>query len=468
MRWSVSRGRAVGSNSLLRTAGLIAVIAASVTAVAVPLKLGLGARSQANITVHDPGLRGGAANAGGAVQHLASAETTYFNDGGTDFKTVYAVPQGLGPVFNENQCSSCHAQPAVGGGSPATNPLFSVYQLDGAQNTMPSFETQTGPALVARVPFFSDGVTLDGSVHQLFTIAGRTDAGGCTLAQPVIPSTAVFHQPLPIFGDGFLELYDNTTLTANMSAVCAQTSLGICGTAAISGNDGSVNRFGWKAQWRGLTMAAGEEYNTELGVTNEFFPTELNQTQGCQLNPIPETGTNFTEDPIKGVPDQYVGAPTLVGVFMRFLAGPTPVAFSQAAQNGQARFLADGCANCHTYPGSNASMVTPTSSVGALSQQAPNAYTDLLLHHMGSCLADGITIGSAQGDMFRTPPLWGDGKRIFFLHDGRTTDLLAAINDHFCAAGSGYPASEANNVITNFWNDNPTNQQDILVFIRDL
>jgi len=299
MSWSVSLSRAFGREWLLGKIGLVLMAVAGVAMIAVPVRLGLGARVRPNLTVHDPGVRGGAANAGGPLQHLATAESTYFTDGQTDFNTTFSVlcgsggctsGQGLGPVFNENQCSSCHAQPAVGGGSPgppATNPLFSVYQLEGAQNTMPSFETQSGPALVARVPFLSDGVTPDGSVHQLFTIAGRSDAGGCTLPQPVIPSSAAFHQPLPIFGDGYLEIYDNTTLTANMSAVCAQTSLGICGTAAISPNDGSVMRFGWKAQWRGLTLAAGEEYNSELGVTNEFFPTELNQTTGCQLNPFP-------------------------------------------------------------------------------------------------------------------------------------------------------------------------------------
>ena len=64
-----------------------------------------------------------------------------FVAGGPLVKTV-----GLGPRFNSNSCSSCHAYPAVGGSSPPSNPLFGIYQLQGATNTMPYFITSTGPS----------------------------------------------------------------------------------------------------------------------------------------------------------------------------------------------------------------------------------------------------------------------------------------------------------------------------------
>jgi CxxC motif-containing protein (DUF1111 family) len=51
-------------------------------------------------------------------------------------------------------------------------------------------------------------------------------------------------------------------------------------------------------------------------------------------------------------------------------------------------------------------------------------YSDFALHSMGNALADGIIQGNAAGDEFRTAPLWGIGQRLFFLHDGRTNDLL--------------------------------------------
>jgi CxxC motif-containing protein (DUF1111 family) len=73
-----------------------------------------------------------------------------------------------------------------------------------------------------------------------------------------------------------------------------------------------------------------------------------------------------------------------------------------------------------------------------------NLFSDLLIHHMGSGLADGVSQGGAGPDQFRSAPLWGLGQRLFFLHDGRTSDLLQAIEAH---AG---PGSEANTVIRIF------------------
>jgi CxxC motif-containing protein (DUF1111 family) len=89
-------------------------------------------------------------------------------------------------------------------------------------------------------------------------------------------------------------------------------------------------------------------------------------------------------------------------------------------------------------------------------------FSDFALHHMGENLADGISQGQAEGDEFRTAPLWGIGQRLFFLHDGRTSDLLNAINQH---ASRG---SEANQVIQGFHRLSPTQQQNILNFLRSL
>ncbi len=76
-------------------------------------------------------------------------------------------------------------------------------------------------------------------------------------------------------------------------------------------------------------------------------------------------------------------------------------------------------------------MTTGQSSVAALSNIQANLYSDILLHHMGPNLADNVSQGVAGGDEFRTAPLWGLGQRIFFLHDGRTSDLVQAIQYHF-------------------------------------
>ena len=102
----------------------------------------------------------------------------------------------------------------------------------------------------------------------------------------------------------------------------------------------------------------------------------------------------------------------------------------------------------------------------ALSNQNAALFSDLLLHNMGSGLADNISQGSAGPDEFRTAPLWGLGQRIFFLHDGRATPanggLLTAIEDH---ASSG---SEANSVVSLFNQLSNQQKQDLLNFLRSL
>jgi CxxC motif-containing protein (DUF1111 family) len=127
-------------------------------------------------------------------------------------------------------------------------------------------------------------------------------------------------------------------------------------------------------------------------------------------------------------------------------------------------------------------MVTPSrSETQALQNVTAHPFSDLLVHHMGSGLADDITQGVASGDMFRTTPLWGIDQRMFFLHDGRTEDLLQAIAAHqspaapcFDSAGNHgagprcYGPSEANGVIQNFNALSANDKQAILDFLRSL
>jgi len=77
-------------------------------------------------------------------------------------------------------------------------------------------------------------------------------------------------------------------------------------------------------------------------------------------------------------------------------------------------------------------------------------------------LADNVSQGGAGGDQFRTAPLWGLGQRIFLQHDGRTTNLISAIQGH---ASHG---TEAKTVEQNFFNLSPNQQQEILGFLQSL
>jgi CxxC motif-containing protein (DUF1111 family) len=152
---------------------------------------------------------------------------------------------------------------------------------------------------------------------------------------------------------------------------------------------------------------------------------------------------------------------------MRFLAPPTPSLTTPGGApsiaNGRTLFQRIGCALCHTP-----TLTTGYSAVEALRDKPVPLYSDLLLHNMGPGLADDIVQAQAGPDEFRTAPLWGLGQRIFFLHDGRTTNLLEAIRAHKSGASARFPASEANAVVDSFNRLSEVQKQDLLNFLRSL
>src|SRR5271155_805484 len=257
----------------------------------------------------DPGPRPGPATAGGPYPTLSANELAFFNQAFLRFQEVDSVTgtsSGLGPTFNGNSCTMCHAQPAIGGSTPGLaspqnpvpNPQVALAILDGATNFVPSFITANGPVREARFIQNQNG-SLDGGVHGLFTIAGRSDAPGCTLAQPdfaqqLAANNVIFRIPTPLFGLGLVENTPDATLQANLASTqAARSQFGIGGSFNTSGNDGTITRFGWKAQNKSLLMFAGEAYNVEIGISNELFPNKRSAVPGCVFNPTPDDASNM-------------------------------------------------------------------------------------------------------------------------------------------------------------------------------
>ena len=217
-----------------------------------------------------PGVRGGPPGAGGPLPGLTSAELAFFQAGLATFREVEAVKDGLGPRFNLDSCAGCHAQPATGGSSPFVNPQIAVATKGGAKNIVPSFIALNGPVREARFKFKTDR-TRDGGVHNLYTISGRSDASGCVLAQPDFEREAasnnlIFRIPTPLFGGGLIEAISDQTILSNLEAQRASRgTMGIVGRpnrqgpgrVNTSGNDGSITRFGWKAQNKSLVIFGG-------------------------------------------------------------------------------------------------------------------------------------------------------------------------------------------------------------------
>jgi CxxC motif-containing protein (DUF1111 family) len=447
-------------------------------------------------TQTDPGVQSANRGTGATIiTNDPNGFLSFFEDGQARFQEVEAVSgganNGLGPRFNSNSCSSCHAQPALGGTGAAVNPQFAFAGSSVApKDSTPYFITANGPTREARFPFFfNPNGTVNtsnpnGGVEDLFTVSGRGDAGSCSLQQPSFSAAEqandiIFRIPTPTFGAGLIENLDDSTLLKNQ-ATNLNNNFGVAGTFNHNGNDGTISRFGWKAQNKSLHMFTGEAYNVEMGITNELFTQDRplpgeDGSGGSGLTGLPSnclnlSGKGYPEDTSN--PNSSPNAAVLDDVsafanFMRFLAPPPTGGVvlngqrvnSQTIATGSALFVSVGCASCHNpTPGTT----QVSNFVPALSNAPVPAYSDIEIHHMGSGLADNVSQGGAGGDQFRTAPLWGLGQRIFLLHDGRTTDLNAAIKAHH---GNG---SEATTVEENFDNLSRTQQQEILDFLRSL
>src|SRR5581483_2801509 len=268
-------------------------------------------------------------------------------------QTVTGDNPGLGPRFNLDGCGGRHSQPAAGGTSPASNVFPNVGPnpqsqviangvVSGSTNTIPSFITATGPVREARFPFFfnangtANTANPNGGVEDLFTVSGRADAGACSLSQPGFAAAQaannlIFRIPTPVFGSGLMANIDDSTLLKNQAAQ-AGNAFGVAGAFNRNGNDGTISRFGWKAQNKSLLLFAGEAYNVEMGITNELFPQDRPLPGEEQLqNGLVSSCLNLAK---VGYPEDTTnfgaaGSAVLSDVegfaqFMRLLAPPVP------------------------------------------------------------------------------------------------------------------------------------------------
>ena len=349
-----------------------------------------------------------------------------FLTGLNEFETADTIATGLGPIYNNISCISCHSTPSTGGGSTV---MVTRY----GQLTNGGFN-----------PFTAE----DGSLLHALAIDPSV--------QEIIPSAAnviAHRQTTPLYGAGLIEAIADTRIAAG--AVAKEN--GVNGTISWVTDEATgalrVGRFGWKAQHATLLTFAGDAYTNEIGITNRIFPVQPapNGNTAALAKFVSLTaGIKDTPDPVTGKAD--------IDRFHDFMQLLAPLArgataTGTAAVAGQKVFTQIGCADCHTP-----SMKTAPNAVAALSNQNVPLYSDLLLHDMGS-LGDGIAQAAASQTQMRTSPLWGLSARRPYLHDGRAATPEEAILAH---AGEG-SASRASYV------ELPSaTQQDLLAFLGSL
>jgi CxxC motif-containing protein (DUF1111 family) len=349
------------------------------------------------------------------------------------FEQVEGFDDGVGPVFNNTSCVSCHQNPinATGAGSQ-------ISELRAGHFNGFTFVDHPGGSLI------------------------NDRANDRAIQEHILSGNEVqtFRLTLSIAGDGFVESIDSNTLLAISNAQpAAQRGTVIQVPVLEAGGAVRAGRFGWKNQNSSLLSFAGDAYVNEMGITNRLFPNE-NTSNGTVVQggvfdgkPDPAPDAEDTESDI----DNFT-------MFMRCMKAPPRGPITSAVTAGQATFNSIGCATCHiatitTAPAGtviNGGALTVSTALG---DKNIHPFGDYLLHDIGT--GDGIVQNGGQGtrNQVRTAPLWGIGSRTRFMHDGASLTATAAIQRH---------GNQANTAKNNFNALSAQNQADVLAFIFSL
>jgi CxxC motif-containing protein (DUF1111 family) len=309
---------------------------------------------------------------------------------------------GLGPIFNNVSCASCHS--GDGRGVLA--------------NALTRFSLGADPALALGGPQIQDKAIAGAEAERL----------------PPGVNTSL-RLPPPVFGAGLIEAIPEAAILANVDSLDADGN-GISGRpnwvtpadwvpASEPGAQPGlrVGRFSRKAQVSSIFQQTTAAYHQDMGITTPFLPIE-------NTNPLASRSTEVADR----VMDPELPAATVRAVvgYLRMLAAPAPGADTPQRLRGRVVFDSVGCSGCHMP-----SFQTGPSPLPVLANKPVVLYSDLLLHDMGPGLADNRPDADANGQEWRTAPLWGlrlvprflNGQTLL-LHDGRAHSLEEALLAH--------------------------------------
>jgi CxxC motif-containing protein (DUF1111 family) len=349
------------------------------------------------------------------------------------FNEAEAESDGIGPVFNNISCVSCHGNPfrADGTGSQVT-------ELRAGHFNGVSFVDHPGGSLI-------NDRAVDPSIQER-----------------VLPGNEVrtLRLTLSIAGDGFVECIDSNTLNnISLAQPAGQRGTFIQVPVAEAPGNNRGGRFGWKNQNSSLLSFAGDAYVNEMGVTNRLFQTE-NTSNGTVVQGGPFDGKG---DPA-GVGEDDANDIDAFTLFMRSMKAPPRGPITSAVTAGQTQFNNDGCNTCHVASINTVAAGTVINGgaftcPAALGDKTIHPFGDFLLHDVGT--GDGIVQNGGGGtrNQVRTAPLWGIRARDRLMHDGLSFTVADAIARH---------GNQGSTSRTNFNNSGTTNQNNLIAFVLSL
>ena len=307
---------------------------------------------------------------------LSKAEYELFKTGQLAFAKRFVEGEGLGPLFNDFGCGSCHNTPVLGGFSRRTNTRFGR----------------------AGEPF-DPLLELGGTVFQF-----QSTSPSCEEFLPREADVLVERGTPALYGFGLIELIPDSELVKLQAAGPVVRGI-VHWVKPLESDEPRAGRFGWKSQIATLLSFSADAALEEMGITNRFLPNENAPNGDLERLALGDAMADPEDRPDR---EGYEFIDRVTH-YQRLLAPPpqTP----QAGMSGERVFEASGCAACHTP-----SFTTPPSRVDALSKVTFRPYSNFLLHDMGA-LGDGIVDGEASERLMRTAPLWGLSSRDAYLHD---------------------------------------------------
>ncbi len=411
--------------------------------------------------------------------NLSSTDLEFHLTGDVLFESVFVTPPntvnaGLGPIFNNSSCLSCHPKD---GRAPfptdinARSGFFLRASIPGTTSfggpvPVPGFGLQIQNQAVF-------GVKPEAKYQVTYTPIVETLADGTqiTLRKPhyslvdsyiEVPASILLSPRIgmPVFGLGLLEAIPEMNILKNEDVLDLNQD-GISGKANyvydITTGQKKLGRFGWKANTATLFEQCAAAFVNDMGITNPLFPDKPGKGQSNGNYPD-KNGTSITTEHSTNIEISVLEAVTF---YTQTLAVPAS-RFHQmeSVRNGARLFEQIDCDKCHTPKHK-----TGYSPITALSFQTIYPYTDLLLHDMGPDLADDRPDYLATGSEWKTRPLWGIGFQFLvnghtqFLHDGRAQNITEAILWH---------GGEAQNAKNKFKNLSKKEREDLLSFLNSL
>ncbi|MEM7296728.1 MAG: di-heme oxidoredictase family protein, partial [Bacteroidota bacterium] len=413
---------------------------------------------------------------GNPAPNLTGMKDLFFATGNSMFRVNWVTApastedlDGLGPVFNARSCSACHfkdgrAAPPMPGEDPL-GLLFRLSRLDEI-TWEPIPDENYGGQFNTRAIL---GMAEEGKVEVTYTEMPGTYPDGTPylLRRPNYQFTNLQYGPLhssilfsprigpQILGLGLLEAIAEEDMLA-IASQQASEDLGISGKANYVTNvltgETQVGKFGWKSNQPTVRQQVASAFRGDIGITSSMFPE-----QPCA--PGQEDCANAINGGEPELTDKVLDRVTL---YSAAIAVPMRRDWAEpVVLQGKALFNTIGCASCHTPK-----FVTKSNpEFPEFEDQTIFPYTDLLLHDMGEGLADGRPDGLADGNEWRTPPLWGIGlidvvnDHNFLLHDGRARGFEEAILWH---------GGEAEVVTNNFKSLEASEREAIIKFLESL